>query len=103
MTACSRWPECGCGTQSGPHTCEGDMSETFNVCQFFEDGSYEYVRRNVSPEEAALAFRTYTHNPAAKIGLTKRVIITDGGDCTNAEWKYGEGLVFPKPESEDAI
>lgn len=23
MTACDRWPGCGCGTQSGPHTCEG--------------------------------------------------------------------------------
>lgn len=20
---CDRWPECGCGTLSGPHTCEG--------------------------------------------------------------------------------
>jgi hypothetical protein len=20
---CVRWPECGCGTQSGPHSCEG--------------------------------------------------------------------------------
>src|SRR5215468_1632460 len=20
---CDRWPDCGCGTQSGPHTCEG--------------------------------------------------------------------------------
>src|SRR6266699_7272831 len=20
---CDRWPACGCGTQSGPHTCEG--------------------------------------------------------------------------------
>jgi hypothetical protein len=20
---CSRWPGCGCGTQSGPHSCEG--------------------------------------------------------------------------------
>jgi hypothetical protein len=21
-TVCPLWPECGCGTQSGPHTCE---------------------------------------------------------------------------------
>jgi N6-adenosine-specific RNA methylase IME4 len=21
---CDRWPDCGCGTQSGPHTCEGN-------------------------------------------------------------------------------
>jgi hypothetical protein len=27
MVACSRWPECGCGTQYGPHTCEGSAQE----------------------------------------------------------------------------
>lgn len=79
------------------------MSELFNVCQFFEDGQYEYVRRRVSPEEAAKAFKQYTSNPASKLGIVKRVIITDSGDCTNAEWVFGKGVVFPKPESEDAI
>jgi site-specific DNA-methyltransferase (adenine-specific) len=23
LPGCDRWPGCGCGTQSGPHTCEG--------------------------------------------------------------------------------
>jgi len=27
--------------------------------------------------------------------MVKRVIITDGGDCINFEWKKGEGIVFP--------
>jgi len=22
MISCPLWPDCGCGTQSGPHTCE---------------------------------------------------------------------------------
>jgi 2-methylisocitrate lyase-like PEP mutase family enzyme len=22
MKSCPHWPDCGCGTQSGPHTCE---------------------------------------------------------------------------------
>lgn len=67
----------------------------FSVCQFFPDETYEYVRRFVSAEEAMEAFKTYTNNPASKVGITVRVIITDGGDCVNAEWKYGEGYVFP--------
>lgn len=74
------------------------MTDQFNVVQFFESGHYEYVRRNVSPEKALEAFKTYTTNVAARVGITIRVIITDGGDFTNMEWKYGEGLVFPKPE-----
>lgn len=70
----------------------------FSVCQFFEDKSYEYVRRYVSAEEAVKAFKHYTTCVGAQIGTTKRVIITDGGDCTNMEWKFGEGITFPKRE-----
>ena len=73
-------------------------NKEFSVCQFFENGSYEYVRRWITAEEAMKVFKVYTNNPASKIGITKRVIITDGGDCTNAEWVFGKGLVFPKPE-----
>ena len=66
----------------------------FSVCQFFEDESYDYVRRFVDAEEAMLAAHAYSHNPAAKIGITKRIIITDGGDCTCFEWQYGLGVTF---------
>jgi hypothetical protein len=75
-------------------TAEDDAHE-FSVCQFFEDGSYEYVRRNVSAEEAVNAAKHYTTSVGARMGMTKRVIITDGGDCTNFEWKYGEGITYP--------
>jgi hypothetical protein len=69
--------------------------ELFNVVQFFPDGSYEYVRKRVSLDEAFKEFQHYTSSVAARMGITVRVIITDGGDCTNAEWKYGEGLTYP--------
>ena len=46
------------------------MAETFSVCQFFDNGSYEYVRRYVSAEEAVKAARHYTHNVAARLGFT---------------------------------
>lgn len=75
------------------------MAETteYSVCQFFEDDSYEYVRRNVSAEEAMKAFKHYTSSVGARMGITRRVIITDAGDCTNAEWKFGEGITYPTP------
>lgn len=75
-----------------------ELPEVFNVCQFFEDDSYEYVRRYVSAEEAVKAFNYYTNNVAVKMGVVKRVIITDGGDCINMEWEYGKGITFPPQE-----
>lgn len=78
------------------------MADEFSVCQFFEDGSYEYVRRFVSAEEAMSAFRHYTNNVATRMGITRRVIITDGGDCTNAEWQYGKGITYPPQEGKSA-
>lgn len=74
------------------------MSGEYSVCQFFRDGGYEYIRRFVSPEEAMQTFRHYTASVAAKLGIVRRVIITDGGDSINMEWKFGKGIVFPPPE-----
>jgi len=74
------------------------LTKEFSVCQFFEDGSYEYVRRYVSAVEAMDAARHYTLSVAASYGYVQRVIITDGGDCIVFEWKYGEGVVWPTEE-----
>jgi hypothetical protein len=74
----------------------------FSVCQFFEDGSYEVVKQYVGAEEAVKAARHYTDNVAVKMGITKRVIITDGGDCIVFEWKAGEGVTYPTPEMRQA-
>jgi hypothetical protein len=38
---------------SGDHV--GTTQGEFSVCQFFEDGQYEYTRRWVSAEEAVTA------------------------------------------------
>jgi len=70
----------------------------YSVVQFFKDGNYEYVRRFVSVEEAFSAFKHYTSSIAVKLGMVERVIITDGGDCTNVEWLKGKGIVFPTKE-----
>ncbi len=68
----------------------------FSVCQFFEDGSCEYVRRYVGAQEAVEAAKHYTSNVAVSLGVTKRVIITDDEDCCVFEWKLGQGITFPK-------
>lgn len=71
--------------------------QLFSVCQFFEDGTSEYVRRFVDVAEAMTVFCQYCRCPAAQLGIIQRVIITDAGDCINAEWQYGKGLTYPTP------
>lgn len=73
----------------------------FSVCQFFPDETYEYVRRFVSAEEAVNTAKHYCNSVGARMGTTRRVIITDGGDCINFEWKYGEGVVYPPKTTEE--
>lgn len=74
------------------------MIEHFSVCQFFPDGSYEYVRRFVEAEEAVKAFVHYTSSVGARIGTTVRVIIIDSGDFCNMEWEFGKGITYPPQE-----
>jgi hypothetical protein len=76
----------------------GQTEGEFSVCQFFENDFYEYTRRWVGAEEAILAFKHYTTNISAQMGLVLRVIITDGGDFTTMEWQYGKGITFPTKE-----
>jgi hypothetical protein len=74
------------------------MLELFNVVQFFKDGTHEYVRRNVTIDEAMKAAHHYTRSVGARLGMTVRVIITDTSDLTNFEWRFGEGITYP-PEA----
>lgn len=67
----------------------------YSVYQFFEDGTYEKVREFVSAEEASKAAGHYCTSVAVKMGLVKRVIITDGGDSTCFEWIAGQGIIYP--------
>jgi hypothetical protein len=78
----------------------GKTDGEFSVCQFFKDDYSEYVRRWVSSEEAIEATKHYITNVAATLGVTKRVIITDGGDFTVFEWQYGKGIIY-KIDLED--
>lgn len=70
------------------------MTESFSVCQFFRDGTYEYVRRGVPVEEAVNAAIHYCTSIGARLGFAVRVIVTDSGDSIAFEWKREEGIVF---------
>ena len=70
-------------------------SYEFCVYQFFPDGSHERVRQYVTAEQAVEVAYSYSTRPAARIGIIQKVIITDGGDNTVFEWKFGEGVVYP--------
>jgi hypothetical protein len=83
-----------CAWRSAP------LDNEFSVAQFLADGSYEYVRRHVSIDEAMKAATHYMGNVASKIGITKRVIVTDGSDHICFEWINGSGVTFPPKKKE---
>jgi hypothetical protein len=58
-----------------------------------EDNQHEELRF-VGAETAAKAAHRLCTGPAAKLGMVHRVIITDGGDFTNFEWKHDQGITF---------
>lgn len=67
----------------------------FSVYQFFANDSYEEVLRFVDAKTAVEQAHRLTTSIGGRIGTTRRVIITDGGDSTCFEWKFGEGVTFP--------
>jgi len=76
--------------------------ELFNIVQFFEDDSYEYVYRGLPVDELKDKLLHYTQSVGARMGFVRRVIATDMGDRTVFEWRYGEGVVFPSVSHGDA-
>jgi hypothetical protein len=75
------------------------MTNEFSVYQYFPDDSYEAVVRFVEAQKAIQVAKQCCTSVGAKIGTTRRVIITDGGDCINFEWIFEKGIVFPTPDT----
>lgn len=76
-----------------------DPNAPYTVYQFFdEDELYERIGSYDTADEAVKKAHFFTHNVAARVGLTVRVIITDSGDCIVFEWKFGQGVTWPKPD-----
>lgn len=74
------------------------MSGEFSVWQFFADEVHEPLLRFVDGRTAVERARHATLSVGARIGTVRRVIITDGGDHTVFEWRFGEGVTFPPLE-----
>lgn len=70
----------------------------FSVYWWDPKDCYYAEKKYCGGEEAVKTARALVSRPAAKMGIFKRIIITDGGDCCCFEWRYGEGVVFPKQE-----
>jgi hypothetical protein len=75
------------------------MADTFSV--WFYSGPtlgniQECECKGVGFEEAAKWFKHHISNVTAQMGWTQRVIMTDSDDCIVAEWKYGQGIIWPK-------
>lgn len=75
-----------------------ESHDEFSVYQFFPDGQYERVCAYVSAEKAVTVAKGLCTSVGARIGTTRRVLITDGGDCVSFEWKFGQGMTYPKIE-----
>jgi hypothetical protein len=72
-----------------------DLPDSYSVTQWFVDGSYERVVEHVPVKEAIAKTQMLVLSVGARMGTTKRVIITDCLDCINFEWIYGKGIVYP--------
>lgn len=79
------------------------MDERFNVVVFYADETHEYVRRGVDADEATKAFQHYCNSVGTRMGMVKRVMITDMLDECNADWQAGKGLVFPSKEELEKL
>lgn len=69
--------------------------ELFSVWQFLKGGRHECVGRGLGAKAAVETAKAYTERPAAQIGVIERIIITDDGDHTVFEWRFGPGVTFP--------
>jgi hypothetical protein len=74
----------------------------FSVYQFFANGDSEQVVDHVDAKAAVETAHSLTTSVGGRIGTTDEVIITDDEDHTCFYWKFGEGVLYPPPPSEEA-
>jgi hypothetical protein len=69
--------------------------DEFSVYVFRPDGYYSRELSFVSAERAVTWAKWLTEERAARRGAVAKILITDGGDFTVFEWRFGQGVVFP--------
>jgi hypothetical protein len=72
----------------------------FSLYWWDADGGQHEELRFVGAEEAVKRSFTLANGPASKLGIVKRIIITDGGDCCVFDWHSDQGVVWPNEESD---
>lgn len=70
------------------------MADEFSVYWWDRDGGQHQELRCVDARTAVERAHHLATGPASMLGIVERVIITDGGDFTNFEWKKSEGVTF---------
>ena len=73
-------------------------SKEYSVYLWFEDGSYHRELQHVDMVTAVAKATSMCTNVGAQMGITQKVMITDGGDCSIFEWEHGKGIVHPPEE-----
>jgi hypothetical protein len=66
----------------------------FSVYWWDRAGNQHEEHCGVDAKTAVTAAKRLAHGPASVLGIVSRVIITDGVNCINFEWKKGEGVTF---------
>jgi len=76
-----------------------DVNE-FNVFWFDPDGNTHKEREFVTAMEAVECARSLSTRPAAKLGVIRRIMITDGDDFCVFLWEDGR-VVFPDDHTRE--
>jgi hypothetical protein len=79
---------------------DDDDRVDFSVAVFFPDGSWMYEARWVGAKEAVETMKRMTETVGARTGMVSKVIVTDGGDYTVAQWEFGKGITFPPRDQQ---
>ena len=67
----------------------------FSIYQFSVTGKCERLAAFIDCGSAVSKAHVHRCNLAAQMGVTRRIIVTDGDDHTVWEWRWGKGVVFP--------
>jgi hypothetical protein len=70
------------------------MTNEYSLYWWDRDGGQHEELRFVDAKTAVERAKSLSEGPASKLGMVKRIIITDGGDFTNFEWQHGIGVTF---------
>lgn len=66
--------------------------ERFSVCRVFDDGTCEYVQRDVTVAVAVEAFASSTTGIGPWLGTVQQVVVMDLDNVVSLEWNFGKGI-----------